>query len=282
MEFSGYNNLLISIEGADRVGKSSLIGGLLDHYEFLFYREPGGTTSGEIIRSFLSDSSGDYLDDRFSPEELRLGHPGGRQLAEELIADRLSSTNVIDFVGQLLDPPASGRISVGRNDQPLSPTEQLYLFNIARGELLSQHLNEDLCNDQPILLDRFIHSTLAYQGYAAGIDLFDVEAISDQVLAGLRPSLTILLDLEDSELLKRNQIEAKPTAAAAEGMKANREAEAEVEAEAEAELERVSHGFRQLALADDSIVVIDAGQSRRAVLDQAIGLIDCWLGLDQH
>jgi dTMP kinase len=55
------------------------------------------------------------------------------------------------------------------------------------------------------ITDRFADSTVAYQGYGRGIDLHLIDSIERVVTSGLRPDITILLDLDVEIGLKRNR-----------------------------------------------------------------------------
>jgi dTMP kinase len=54
-----------------------------------------------------------------------------------------------------------------------------------------------------VLCDRFIDSTMAYQGYARGLDIATLDAVNDFAIYGRRPDLTILLDLDVKEGFQR-------------------------------------------------------------------------------
>lgn len=76
-----------------------------------------------------------------------------------------------------------------------SPIADAFLFDAARAELVSQVIRPALARGETVVCDRFADSTLAYQGYGAGADLGKLEALALLATGGLRPDLTILLDV---------------------------------------------------------------------------------------
>ena len=89
----------------------------------------------------------------------------------------------------------------------LSTEAELLLYMAARTELVSQVLKPALKDNLVVLCDRFADSTFAYQGYGGGADLNFIKLLNDQATKGLRPDLTILLDLPVEEALKRKKEE---------------------------------------------------------------------------
>lgn len=79
-----------------------------------------------------------------------------------------------------------------------APTEALtdaFLFNAARRQLVAEVIEPALEAGRTVLCARFADSTLAYQGYGAGVPLESLRSLEAVATGGLRPDLTILLDL---------------------------------------------------------------------------------------
>lgn len=74
-----------------------------------------------------------------------------------------------------------------------SPLEQLFLFQADRA-LHCQHIREWLSKGYIVICDRFVASTLAYQGYGHGLDLGMIDKLNEIATQGLKPDLTIWLD----------------------------------------------------------------------------------------
>ena len=85
----------------------------------------------------------------------------------------------------------------------LSRETELLLFTAARAELVAKTIRPSLERGAVVIADRFADSTVAYQGYARGIDLDVVRAVNAAATGGLTPDLTLLLDLPEEEGLAR-------------------------------------------------------------------------------
>lgn len=81
-------------------------------------------------------------------------------------------------------------------------TETL-LFQAARAQLVDQVICPHLEKGGFVISDRFADSTLAYQGYGRGVDLEQLRSLLSFTTNNLKPDLTLLLDLDIEEGLKR-------------------------------------------------------------------------------
>jgi dTMP kinase len=78
---------------------------------------------------------------------------------------------------------------------PLSPEGEALLFAAARAELVTDVILPALALGRVVVSDRFLDSSLAYQGGARGLGIDDVDRVNRFATRGLRPDLTFLLDL---------------------------------------------------------------------------------------
>ena len=69
------------------------------------------------------------------------------------------------------------------------------LFAAARAELVSEVIKPALADGKVVVSDRFLDSSLAYQGAARGLGVEEVARVNEFATGGVRPDLTILLDL---------------------------------------------------------------------------------------
>lgn len=82
---------------------------------------------------------------------------------------------------------------------------EILLFLAARAQLVEEVIRPQLAAGKVILCDRYIDSTLAYQGYGQGESLETLRSLLDFATGGLRPDLTVLLDIDSDQGLRRKQ-----------------------------------------------------------------------------
>jgi dTMP kinase len=130
----------------------------------------------------------------------------------------------------------------------MHPRTEILLLQAARAQLVEQVIRPYLERGGLVLCDRYADSTLAYQGYGYQfIDLDALRSIIHFATGGLKPDLTLLLDLDVEEGLRRR----------AKGGEWNR-----LDALDLAFYQRVRKGYLEMAQAEPQRwVVIDAGQS---------------------
>jgi dTMP kinase len=85
----------------------------------------------------------------------------------------------------------------------LSPEAEALLFAAARSELVAEVILPALESGKVVVSDRFLDSSLAYQGGARGLGIEDVERVNHFATRGLRPDLTFLLDLPPEDAAAR-------------------------------------------------------------------------------
>ncbi|MBO4305289.1 MAG: dTMP kinase [Lentisphaeria bacterium] len=87
--------------------------------------------------------------------------------------------------------------------EDLEPETELLLFGACHSQMTANLIRPLLEKGVIVLSDRFCDSTLAYQGYARNLGADTVRKINSYACRGLKPDLTILLDLEVEEGLRR-------------------------------------------------------------------------------
>jgi len=132
------------------------------------------------------------------------------------------------------------------------PRTEILLFQAARAQHVEEVIRPALAAGKIVICDRFGDSTLAYQGYGHQTDLETLKYLVNYATGGLRPDLTLLLDIPVKDGLKRKVDNASEW---------NR-----LDAYAEAFHRRVRQGYLTLAEADpERWAVIDATQSKEQV-----------------
>jgi len=138
----------------------------------LFVTFEGIDRSGKTTQArLLCDALGD--------EALGVREPGGTEVGE-----RVRET--------LKDPSI-----------PLSPEAEAILFAAARAQLVAEVIRPALEAGRVVVSDRFLDSSLAYQGAARGVGVEEVERVNAFATGGLRPDLTFLLAIDPTAAASR-------------------------------------------------------------------------------
>jgi dTMP kinase len=196
--------VLITVEGLDGAGKTTLIAALSKELEareqpVLVLREPGGVEVSERIRELLKDPS-----------------------------------------------------------LEVDPRAEALLYAAARAQLVAEELRPLLEAGDTVLLDRFVDSSLAYQGAGRGLGVEEIRALNEFATGGLRPDRTLLLRIDPADGLAR--ISDRP---------ADR-----LELQDGAFFRAVAEAYDALAAAEpDRIAVIDASQPPERVLADALAAL---------
>lgn len=85
------------------------------------------------------------------------------------------------------------------------PNTEILLYSASRAQIVGQAIRPALMAGQIVLCDRYADSTMAYQGYGHGLDLAALAAITRFATGGLKPDLTIYLDIPVAEGLLRKR-----------------------------------------------------------------------------
>ena len=88
--------------------------------------------------------------------------------------------------------------------ETISPEAELFLFSAARAELVEKVLSKQVEDPRLVIIaDRYVDSTVAYQGYGRRLPLDLVDSVNRLATRGIMPDLTLLLDCPPAEALKR-------------------------------------------------------------------------------
>jgi dTMP kinase len=88
---------------------------------------------------------------------------------------------------------------------PISPQAELFLFVASRAQLVAELIRPALKEGKVVICDRFVHSTLVYQGYGRGLDLTILEMVNNMATENLKPDLAILLNISPEQGLTRKR-----------------------------------------------------------------------------
>jgi dTMP kinase len=198
---------LITIEGIDGAGKSTLAAALKDAlarqgHDVRLLREPGGVEVSERVRELVKD-------------------------------------------------PA---VRIGARAEAL-------LYAAARAQLVEEAVRPLLENGAWVLLDRFVDSSLAYQGAGRDLGVEEIRAINRFATGGLEPDRTLLLEIDPALARARSR--------------ARKQDVDRLEGESEDFFTRTDRAYRALADAEpDRIRVIDATGPPESVLEASLAALD--------
>jgi dTMP kinase len=136
----------------------------------------------------------------------------------------------------------------------MTPEAELLLMNAARAQLVREVIRPALEAGDVVVCDRFLDSTVAYQGWGRCLDPDRVRQILDFAVGGTIPDLTLLLEVPTEVSALRRLARESGTGGVLGGDR--------FEQEDTAFFERVTAGFRAIAAAEPGrVVVIDASPS---------------------
>jgi dTMP kinase len=195
------------------------------------------------------------------------GEGSGKSTQIDLLATALRRTGREVAVTHEPGATAVGtriRDMVLHNDTPITPRAEALLFAADRAHHVETVIRPALDAGQIVLTDRYADSSLAYQGVGRQLSVEDVGRVSRWATAGLRPDLTVLLDLP---------------AATGLGRAKGRSAADKLEGESLDFHERVRGAFRALAEADPRrYLVVDATRSADEIASVVRARVEALLG----
>lgn len=135
-------------------------------------------------------------------------------------------------------------IILNKDYQEMSHMTELLLYASARAQLVNQVIRPALTEGKAVICDRFVESSAVYQGIGRGLGVSTVYEVNNYALGDVKPMLTIFMDLDADEGIKRKENQAELDRMELEDMSFHK---------------RVVEGYRQLAqLYPDRIFPVDA------------------------
>ncbi|MBI4465284.1 MAG: dTMP kinase [Acidobacteria bacterium] len=151
----------------------------------------------------------------------------------------------------------------------LTPLAELALMFAARAQHIAQVVLPALQAGGIVLCDRFTDSSLAYQGYGRGISLEWIRTLEELFCQGVRPDLTLILDLDPEVGMER--VNARNDSGVPTTIR--------FEKEGLEFFRRVRHGYREIALREPRRVqMVDGGGSIAEVQERVRQQVEEFLG----
>ena len=155
----------------------------------------------------------------------------------------------------LLDPHEEG----------MDPYSELFLYAASRRQHVVELIRPSLERGAVVLCDRFTDATLAYQGFGRMIDLDRLRQVNEWATDGIRPDLTVILDISESIGLER---------ARTRNVEKNLQGEGRLEGEDVRFHRRVREGYLALAEAEpERYAVVDANGSTDEVFERLVATL---------
>lgn len=181
--------------------------------KFIAFEGPDGSgksTVLEKVKEYLDNNHVDYV---FTRE------PGGTPIGEKI-----------------------RNILLHFDTDDMDDKTEVLLFAAARAQNVEENIKKALDENRLVISDRFVLSSIAYQGYARGIGVEEVKQINDFATSKLKPDYTFFLDVDPITVLKRKKQSVNPD---------------RMEKETNIFHEKVYEGYKSL-IDGDEYIIIDA------------------------
>jgi dTMP kinase len=154
---------------------------------------------------------------------------------------------------------AARGILLHKPEVAIAPLAELMLLNASRAQLVADVIRPALERGAVVLCDRYIHSSLAYQGYGRNLPQQTVRSVCDAATGRLMPDLVLLIDIP----YETSRARLSQRGAAHDRM----------ERENEDFHRRVREGYLEIARHDERVVRIDGERSPDEVADAALAAL---------
>jgi len=149
----------------------------------------------------------------------------------------------------------------------MDPRTEMLLFAASRAQFVAEVVEPALRGEQIVLSERYVDTSIAYQGVGRGLGVELVRRVNEVATHGVTPDLTILLDIEPAAGLQR--------ARAAVGKEGRRGRGDRFEQEALAFHARARAGFLAIAHEEpDRVRIVDGSRAQRVVHDEILRVVE--------
>ncbi len=200
---------------------------------FLVLEGPDGSgksTQIEMLKEYLDEKGKSYIVTR---------EPGGTKIGEE--------------IRKLILNPEHGE---------MSPVTEMLLYAASRAQLMQEVIIPALEHGQFVISDRFVDSSLVYQGIARNLGIDTVSKVNEPGIGSYRPDTVFYLDISEEEGLRRKLKQKKLDRMEQEGIAFHH---------------LVSEGYRRVLSERDDVIRIDGDLAADAIQKRIREEIDCWI-----
>jgi dTMP kinase len=189
------------------------------------------------------------------------------QLLKEMLEKRNHVVTILREPGGNILSEQIRQLLLDSKEQ-VDPRCELLLFTAARAQLVSSVIRPALEAGKIVICDRYIDSSVAYQGYGRGLSIESIESINDFATAGLIPDITFIFDLSVDDAAKRagfrsNDNQTKPD---------------RMERSGDAFFERTKQGYLDIAKKSDrNIFIINANDAMNDIREQVESIVESYL-----
>ena len=197
---------------------------------FLSVEGPDGSGKGTQVER-LSDAL-----DRWGFEVVRTREPGGTLIGEKI-----------------------REILLDRDNEAMTAETEALLYAASRAQHVREKIRPAVAEGKVVLCDRFLDSSVAYQGGGRQLGIDEVLAINAPAVDGTLPDMTVYLDIDHRKAMARRCAASEPD---------------RMEIEAETFHARVEDGYHELIARDpDRFVVVDAEKTREEIAAEIAGKV---------
>lgn len=194
---------------------------------FITLEGPDGSGKSTINRSIAN-----YLE-KYNIDFITTREPGGTPIGEDI-----------------------RRIILDANNKNMCPETEALLYAASRGQHVHEKILPALKDGKVVLCERYLFSSLAYQGVGRSLGIKEVKMINDFAINNLYPDLILFLDVEPTEVLKR---------------KTNKGGGDRLEREGNSFHQKVYKGYKKLIkLYPENLKIVNASKSIEDTSNEAI------------
>ena len=192
----------------------------------------GKTTQITLLREYLKEKGYDSIVTR---------EPGGTKISEKIRA-----------------------LILDRENMEMGKETEMLLYAAARAQLVHEVIKPALEQGKAVICDRYVDSSAVYQGIARGLGIDTVYEVNGYAIQGILPDLTIHLDLDAEQGIKRKKKQTELDRMELETMDFHK---------------KVAEGYRELAKRDPKrIKTIDAAASIEEIQMQVRAFVENLIG----